>query len=213
MTTRGIRQTDIARMAGVTTSAVANWRNRYADFPPPCDSNPRRFDEVAVAEWLKQRQVVMKRTALIRFPQSPPPPRADLLLTFLTEAERRQPGVWVPHEVIVSAGIATTPFLRAMARDGYIERRRVHFARGHRVLLRTPHRDDSKVDVRAVEQEASAALAAVGYRVSIVPARDNIDRYTKVNVVYDGNVYVGYVHKRPWLVLVTENAPAVPDAG
>lgn len=49
---------DIARLAGVTKSAVANWRVRYDDFPEPVEivSSGPVYDRGAVAEWLTRRE-------------------------------------------------------------------------------------------------------------------------------------------------------------
>src|SRR5438876_11458852 len=50
--------TDIARLAGVGRTVVANWRTRHADFPPPADSRAAgpvfRRDEVQ--EWLQKHR-------------------------------------------------------------------------------------------------------------------------------------------------------------
>jgi len=49
---------EIAEMAGVSASAVANWRKRFSDFPPPLvelKSGPV-FDEAQVKLWLARRQ-------------------------------------------------------------------------------------------------------------------------------------------------------------
>jgi len=47
---------DIAKLAGVTRGAVANWRNRHSDFPEPAEKLPSGpvFDRQAVADWLEQ---------------------------------------------------------------------------------------------------------------------------------------------------------------
>ena len=50
--------TDIARLAGVGRTVVANWRTRHSDFPPPADSRAAgpvfRRDEVQ--EWLQKHR-------------------------------------------------------------------------------------------------------------------------------------------------------------
>ena len=47
---------DIAKLAGVTRGAVANWRTRHDDFPDPAEKLPSGpvFDRQAVADWLEQ---------------------------------------------------------------------------------------------------------------------------------------------------------------
>lgn len=50
----GLTLTDIARLSGVNRSAVANWRDRHADFPKPV-SNPSSgplYDRAEVKAWL-----------------------------------------------------------------------------------------------------------------------------------------------------------------
>ena len=52
---------EIAKLAGVSTSAVANWRSRHADFPPPVSelkSGPV-FDLGQVKKWLRKRRPSM----------------------------------------------------------------------------------------------------------------------------------------------------------
>src|SRR5258706_4122608 len=54
----GLTLTDIARLAGVNRSAVANWRGRHADFPKPV-SNPKSGpvdDRTEVRAWLSARR-------------------------------------------------------------------------------------------------------------------------------------------------------------
>ncbi|MFP6702683.1 MAG: N-6 DNA methylase, partial [Planctomycetaceae bacterium] len=49
-----LSSSDIADLAGVSPSAVSNWRKRYVDFPEPIDSAGRwaRFDGGEVRAWL-----------------------------------------------------------------------------------------------------------------------------------------------------------------
>ena len=54
----GLTLTEIARLAGVNRSAVANWRDRHADFPRPIslpDSGPV-YDRAEVKAWLAARR-------------------------------------------------------------------------------------------------------------------------------------------------------------
>jgi hypothetical protein len=48
---------EVAAMAGVTTSAVANWTARYVDFPEPLAELHcgRIYDREEVQRWLKLR--------------------------------------------------------------------------------------------------------------------------------------------------------------
>src|SRR5438105_11727386 len=50
--------TDIARLAGVGRTVVANWRKRHADFPPPADSRAAGpvFRREEVQEWLEKHR-------------------------------------------------------------------------------------------------------------------------------------------------------------
>lgn len=50
-----LRPADIARLAGVDSSTVANWRRRHEDFPEPSIGTDRMFDRVAIVSWLRQR--------------------------------------------------------------------------------------------------------------------------------------------------------------
>ena len=53
---------EVAELAGVSSAAVANWRNRHADFPRPLQevgSGPV-FDSDAVHDWLARRQKPIK---------------------------------------------------------------------------------------------------------------------------------------------------------
>ena len=48
---------EIAQLAGVSTSAVSNWRNRLDDFPAPLEelSSGPVFSKMQISEWLKAR--------------------------------------------------------------------------------------------------------------------------------------------------------------
>jgi len=63
----GLTLTDIARLAGVNRSAVANWRDRHADFPKPV-SNPKSgpvYDRAEVKAWLSARRpAALKQASL-----------------------------------------------------------------------------------------------------------------------------------------------------
>src|SRR5947209_8631085 len=50
--------TDIARLAGVGRTVVANWRARHADFPPPADNRAAGpvFRREEVQQWLEQHR-------------------------------------------------------------------------------------------------------------------------------------------------------------
>jgi type I restriction enzyme M protein len=50
--------TDIARLAGVGRTVVANWRKRHADFPPPADARAAGpvFRREEVQEWLERHR-------------------------------------------------------------------------------------------------------------------------------------------------------------
>jgi chromosome partitioning protein len=55
---------EVARMAGVGPSAVANWRKRYADFPVPLAelSSGPVFDREQIQRWLRRRRTKVGRT-------------------------------------------------------------------------------------------------------------------------------------------------------
>ncbi len=50
--------TDIARLAGVGRTVVANWRKRFSDFPPPADTRAAGpvFRREEVQEWLEEHR-------------------------------------------------------------------------------------------------------------------------------------------------------------
>jgi phage terminase Nu1 subunit (DNA packaging protein) len=50
-----ITATEIAELAGVSISAVSNWRKRYHSFPEPVMDRPGAtlFDRAAVTRWLR----------------------------------------------------------------------------------------------------------------------------------------------------------------
>lgn len=50
-----LRPADIARLAGVDSSTVANWRRRHDDFPPPAEGTNSLFDREAIVAWLRTR--------------------------------------------------------------------------------------------------------------------------------------------------------------
>ncbi len=53
---RLLSASDIAELAGVSQSAVSNWRKRFSDFPPPAGTGPTGgdlFDEAKVEDWLR----------------------------------------------------------------------------------------------------------------------------------------------------------------
>ncbi|HMM49345.1 MAG TPA: helix-turn-helix domain-containing protein, partial [Miltoncostaeaceae bacterium] len=53
-----ITASQIARLAGVSRSAVSNWRRRHADFPAPLGEGAGAsplFDRAAVERWLHER--------------------------------------------------------------------------------------------------------------------------------------------------------------
>jgi hypothetical protein len=54
MSTRLVTVKEIAAVAGVGTSAVSNWRKRYADFPVPAEESPSgdRFDLSSILLWM-----------------------------------------------------------------------------------------------------------------------------------------------------------------
>lgn len=50
-----LRPADIAKLAHVDSSTVANWRRRHDDFPAPSQGTDRMFDRESVVHWLRQR--------------------------------------------------------------------------------------------------------------------------------------------------------------
>jgi len=53
--TQLVTSSEIARMAGVSRASVANWKNRYADFPNPdpgVDSSAKLYRRPEVRDWL-----------------------------------------------------------------------------------------------------------------------------------------------------------------
>src|SRR5258708_28302819 len=59
--------TEIARLAGVNRSAVANWRERYLDFPKPISvpqSGPL-YDRAEVKAWLATKRPEVLRSAAV----------------------------------------------------------------------------------------------------------------------------------------------------
>lgn len=79
-----ITASQIARLAGVSRSAVSNWRRRHADFPPPISEGPGAaplFDRAQVEDWLRARGL----------PAHPTQPD-DALRLALADATAHRPG-------------------------------------------------------------------------------------------------------------------------
>jgi len=191
---------DIARIAGVRRSAVSNWRTRYADFPQPVGNDPDhpQFDRRAVKAWIARHN----QSKSVRAAAALPPAMADPLLALLRRAHARTPGVWLLHEQLLDAGLATAALIRRLAAAGTIERRlgpRYPQAGRGRTLVRLSFAEDV-VDLRDVEQRANAVLAVVGHAVRVLPGRGTAAEFTTVKITYRGFTYTGYHHSRPWTV-------------
>lgn len=204
MTTSGISQADIARRAGVSRAAVGNWRTRYADFPQPNGGTRRSptFDSDTVDRWLAGHLTGVGIQVVAPQPieaAGSPPPLAKPLLNLLRRAHARKPGMWLLHEEIVDNGVATAYLIRRLAATGDVQRARVAFPGGTRVLVRIPHAEDI-VDTRDIERQANAALAAVGHHVAIHPAKDTAGGYTSTRFLYRGIRYTGYSQTCSWTV-------------
>jgi len=131
----------------------------------------------------------------------PPPATSEPLLTLLRRAHARKPGVWLPHEQLMEAGVATAPLVRRLAAAGTIERQWAALSsKGRsRTLVRLPFAEDV-VDLRDVERRANAVLAVVGHAVTVLPGRGAANEFTTVKITYRGFTYTGYRHSRPWTV-------------
>jgi hypothetical protein len=205
----GISQADIARRAGVGRAAVGNWRARHPDFPQPNGGTRRSptFDPDAVDRWLSEHGTHTTAASLPGKPAGSAPPSAEPLLNLLRKAHSRKPGAWLLHEEIVDNEVATAFLIRRLVNSNEIQRARISFPSGPRVVLRLPHVDDGSLDTDDIERQANAALTAVGCRVTIHPAQDTASKYRPVKITHRNIRYTGYQLVRPWVVRVAEIGP------
>src|SRR5262245_41537262 len=86
---------EIAQLAGVNRSAVANWRDRHPDFPRPIASptSGPLYDRAEVKAWLTAR-----RPAALRPPAVPPPARFQDKISFIWAVADLLRGDYKPHD-------------------------------------------------------------------------------------------------------------------
>jgi type I restriction enzyme M protein len=86
---------EIAQLAGVNRSAVANWRERHADFPKPIASptSGPLYDRVEVKAWLTAR-----RPDALKPPAVPPPTRFQDKVSFIWAVADLLRGDYKPHD-------------------------------------------------------------------------------------------------------------------
>ena len=87
--------TDIARVAGVSRSAVANWRDRHANFPKPVATPPSGplYDRTQVKAWL-----AAKRPEALRSPTMPPARQFQDKVSFIWAVADLLRGDYRPHD-------------------------------------------------------------------------------------------------------------------
>src|ERR1700730_16409603 len=94
-TSATISLSEIAELAGVNRSAVANWRDRHSDFPKPLatpGSGPL-YDRVAVKAWLKAR-----RPGMVPRPSVAPARQFQDKVSFIWSVADLLRGDYKPHD-------------------------------------------------------------------------------------------------------------------
>jgi hypothetical protein len=133
---------------------------------------------------------------------------AEEILDVLGAVHRQRPGAWLPLNEIADyitdrAGhraVRAAAARLANARD--IEEIQIAFDQRRVLCARLRH--DDAVDARAVEATVNAALAAVGHRVTISPARLVRRHFTPVDVEHRGHAYRAYQRSRAHIVALDQ---------